>query len=55
VLFAPGSFEDGGLGGFEDAIQAAQDSERQDDLAVVGLFVVAAEQVGDGPDESSVR
>jgi hypothetical protein len=48
-------FQDGGLGGFKDAIQAAQDPEWQDDLAVIGLFVIAPEQVGNGPDESSVR
>jgi hypothetical protein len=48
-------FENGGLGGFEDAIHAAQHREGQDDLAVVRLLVVAPEQVGNGPDESSVR
>ena len=41
----------GGLGGFQHAIQAAQDGEGQDDLAVFGLLVVAAQEVGDGPDE----
>ena len=43
--------EHGGLGGFEHAVEAAQDGERQDDLAVLGLLVVAAQQIGDGPDE----
>jgi hypothetical protein len=41
----------GGLGGFEHAVEAAQHGEGQDDLAVVGLLVVATEEVGDGPDE----
>jgi hypothetical protein len=39
------------LGGFEHAVEAAQHREGQDDLAVLGLLVVAAQQVGDGPDE----
>ncbi len=34
---------------FQDALQAAQHGERQDDLAVVGLLVVAAQEIGDGP------
>jgi hypothetical protein len=41
----------GGLGRLEHAVEAAQHGERQDDLAVLGLLVVAAEEVGDGPDE----
>ncbi len=36
---------------FEHAIQASQHRERQDDFAIVGLLVVPAQQVGDGPDE----
>ena len=43
--------QDGGLGGFEHAIEAAQHREGQDDLAVFGLLVVAAQEVGNGPDE----
>ena len=43
--------EDGGLGGLKDAVQTAEDGEWEDDLAVFRLFVVAAQQVGDGPDE----
>ena len=39
------------LGGLQHTVQAAQDSEGQDDLAVLGLFVVATRQVGYGPDE----
>ena len=39
----------GRLGGLQHAIQAAQHGEGQDDLAVFGLLVVAAQQVGDGP------
>ena len=41
----------GGLGGLQHAIQPPQDGEGQDDLAVLGLLVVAAQQIGDGPDE----
>ena len=41
----------GGLGGFQHAIEPPQHGERQDDLAVFGLLVVAAQQIGDGPDE----
>jgi hypothetical protein len=49
-----GALEHLRLGLLQDAIQAPQDGERQDDLAVVGLLVVAAKQVGDRPDESGV-
>ena len=41
----------GGLGRLQHAVEPAQHGERQDDLAVLGLLVVAAQQVGDGPDE----
>ena len=41
----------GGFGGLEHAVQAAQHGEGQDDFAVVGLLVVATQQVGHGPDE----
>jgi hypothetical protein len=52
LLFAGGVFgEDGGLGGLQNVIETAQNGEWQDDFAVFGLFVVAAEEVGDGPDE----
>ncbi len=40
------------LGRLQHAVQAADDGQRQDDLAVLGLLVVAAEQVGDRPDEA---
>ena len=46
--------EDLGFGGLEDAVEAAQHDERQDDAAVLGLLVVAAQQVGDRPDEAGV-
>jgi hypothetical protein len=46
--------EDLGLGGLEDAVEAAEQDERQDDAPVLGLLVVAAQQVGDGPDEAGV-
>ncbi len=44
-----------GLRGFEHAVQPAKDREGQDDAAVLGLLVVAAQQVGDGPDEGRER
>ena len=51
-LLALGQFgEHGGLGGLQHAIETAEDGERQDDLAVFGLLVVAAQEIGDGPDE----
>ena len=39
------------FGRLQDAIQAPQHGEGQDDLAVVGLLVVATQQVGYGPDK----
>ena len=39
------------LGRGQHTVQSAQHGERQDDLAVVGLLVIAAQQIGDGPDE----
>ena len=51
-LLALGQFgEHGGFGRFKHAIEPAQNGERQDDLAVFGLLVVAAQEIGDGPDE----
>ena len=41
----------GSLGGLQHAVEAAQHRERKDDFAIFGLLVVAAQQVGDGPDE----
>ena len=41
----------GGLGRLQHAIQPPQHGEGQDDLAVFGLLVVAAQEIGDGPDE----
>ena len=43
------------LGRLQDAIEAAKDGERQDDFAVVGLLVVAPQQVRDGPNEGGKR
>ena len=40
-----------GLGWLQDAVQTTQHREGQDDLAVVGLLVVAPQKIGDGPDE----
>ena len=51
-LLAPG--EHLGLGGFEDAVEAAQNRERQDDLAVLGRLVGAAQEVGHRPDEADL-
>ena len=36
----------------EDAIEAAQDGEREDDLAVFVPLVRAAEEIADAPDEA---
>ena len=46
--------EHGLLGRLEHAVEAADHRQRQDDLAVLGLLVVAAQQVGDRPDEGGV-
>ena len=46
-----GLLKHGRLGGLEHAVEAAQDGEREDHLAVVGLLEVASEKIGDGPDE----
>jgi hypothetical protein len=35
--------------GFENAIQSAKNSKGQDDLSVVGLFVVPSEKISNGP------
>ncbi len=43
--------EDPGLGGCEYGVEPADDREREDDAAVLGLLVIAAQQIGDGPDE----
>jgi hypothetical protein len=50
--FTPG--QNVGLGWLKDAVEAAQDGERQDDLAVLGRLVGAAEKVGDAPDEADL-
>jgi hypothetical protein len=41
----------GNFGCFQDAIETAQHRERQDDLAIFGLLVIAAQEISDGPDE----
>ena len=41
------------LGTFQDAVEAAQHDEGQDDLAVFGPLEVAAQDLGDRPDESA--
>jgi hypothetical protein len=43
--------EDQRFGFLEDAVQSPQHGERQDDTPVFRLLVVAAEQVGDSPNE----
>ena len=40
-----------GLGGLQHTVQPAQHGKRQDHLAILALLVVAAQQVGDGPNE----
>jgi hypothetical protein len=47
--------EDGILGVFQNAVQATQDGEGEDGLAVLGLLVVAAQKVGNRPDEGRQR
>jgi hypothetical protein len=42
------------LGGLEDAVEPAQHDEREDDAPVLGPLVVAAEEIGDRPDETCV-
>ncbi len=42
------------LGGGEDRVEAAQDRERQDDVAVLVGLVRAAKQVRDVPDQAGV-
>ena len=36
----------------QDALQATQEREREDDAAVLGLLEIAAQQVGDTPEET---
>ena len=45
-------FEDGGFGGFEDGVEAAEDAHGEDDVGVFAAFEEVAEDVvGDAPDE----
>jgi hypothetical protein len=37
--------------GFEYAVQTAQHREGKDDLSVFGLFEVASQEIGDGPEK----
>ena len=59
-ILDPGSLEllaagdDLVAGGLHDLVEAPHHDERQDDLAVVGLLVVAAQQLSDAPDEVCV-
>ena len=39
------------LGGLQYAIEATQDGERKNNLAVLGLLVIATQQIGNKPDE----
>src|SRR5690606_2278505 len=43
-----------GLGRLQNAVQATQHDQRKADSAVLGLLVVATQQVRDGPDERGV-
>lgn len=38
-------------GGPQQAIEAAEHGEGEDDAAILGLLVIAAQEIGDGPDE----
>ena len=49
-----GLVEDLLLGGLEHAVEAPQHGEGEDDAPVLGLLVVAPQQVGDRPDERRV-
>ena len=49
-----GANTDLGPGGLQDAVEPAEQDERQDDTPVLGPLVVAAQQIGDGPDEARV-
>jgi hypothetical protein len=42
------------LGRLKHAVETADDGEREDHPAVLGLLVVAAKEIGDRPDESGV-
>jgi hypothetical protein len=42
------------FGGFEDAVQAAEDGHGEDDSAVFVGFIGATQEVGDVPDEVCV-
>ncbi len=54
VLEAVGGVEHGLPCGSEHLVEAAEHGEGQDDPAVLGLLVVAAKDVGDGPDEGDL-
>lgn len=47
--------EDGCFGRRENAIQPPQHGERQYDAPVFGLFIIAAQQIGDRPDKIRKR
>ena len=49
-----GPLQDGGLRGLQHAVEAADNGQGEDDLAVLGLLVVTPEEVGHGPDEGGV-
>lgn len=44
-------FQNGVFGGFKDAIEAAKNNKRQDNLAIFRLFEVTAKGFGDLPNE----
>jgi hypothetical protein len=37
--------------GFENAIQSAKDGKGENDLSIVGLFIVPSEKIGNGPEK----
>jgi hypothetical protein len=55
LLFGGKFGKDRGFRGFEDAVESAEDSERKDDLAIFGLFVIATLEIRDRPDERGQR
>jgi hypothetical protein len=41
----------GSFGRLQNAVEMTQDCERENHFAVFGMFVVAAKEISDGPDE----
>jgi hypothetical protein len=54
IVERTGAKIDLGFDGVEDAVEAAEHREGEDHPAVLGLLVVAAQQLGHRPDEPGV-